>query len=172
MAKVFDPLEDRKFGFCREMAKILGIDVKPVETAETAVHESDIVVCASTPKIPLFSAMCLSLGTHINAIGAFTPTTRELGTDTVSASKVVVDSREAALREAGDIIIPIREGAITAAHIWAELGEVIVGRKAGRTNDKETTLFKSVGLALQDTSTAKVAYKKALKIGIGTEVKI
>jgi ornithine cyclodeaminase/alanine dehydrogenase len=84
----------------------------------------------------------------------------------------VADSREACLKEAGDIMIPIKDGIITAAHIYAELGEIVTSKKPGRANDKEITLFKSNGLAIQDAATAKLVYEKALKAGIGKEVSI
>ena len=76
------------------------------------------------------------------------------------------------MKEAGDIITPIKEGIITASHIWAELGEIVIGRKAGRTTDQEITLFKSVGLAVQDICTADLAYRHAIRRNIGTSVDI
>lgn len=109
---------------------------------------------------------------HINAIGSHTRDTRELDTTSVRRSKVIVDSREAALAEAGDLIIPIAEKAIAPNHVWGELGEVILGKSKGRTSDQEITLFKSVGLALQDVSTALLVYKKAVQQNKGTNVKI
>ena len=100
------------------------------------------------------------------------PNARELDTKTVKKAKLVVDSREAVLAESGDIIIPIKEGAITKDHIYAELGEIIIGSKPGRISDNEITLWKSVGLAIQDAATAKLAYEKAIKEGVGIEVEL
>ena len=172
LAKVFDPLTDRKGSFCRKMSRMLGFDVKPAESPEEASRNSDIIVCASTSKTPLLDSKWLAPGTHINAIGSHTPNAREVDSATVLSSKLVVDSREAVLKEAGDIIIPIKEGIVTASHIWAELGEIVIGRKAGRTADQEMTLFKSVGLAVQDISTADLAYRHAIRRNIGTPVDI
>jgi len=136
------------------------------------VRGSDIIICASTSRTPVFRGEWLQGGMHITAIGAYTPDTRELDTTTVRRSKVVVDSREAAFKEAGDLLIPIAEKAFSPEHIWAELGEVVAGKKEGRASDQEITLFKSLGLALQDVSTALVTYKKAMERSKGTVVKI
>jgi len=95
-----------------------------------------------------------------------------LDSETVKKSKLVVDSREGVLNESGDIIIPIKEGIIDETHIYAELSELVAGAKKGRDNDREITLFKSVGLAIEDAITAKLAYEKALKLGIGTHVEL
>jgi ornithine cyclodeaminase/alanine dehydrogenase-like protein (mu-crystallin family) len=109
-------------------------------------------------------------GTHINAIGAFTPTSREIDDETVSTSKIVVDSIDASLAEAGDIIIPLKEGVIQRQDIRAELGEIITGKKPARTSLQEKTLFKSVGLGIQDAAVAKLVFEKAQRVGVGTQV--
>ena len=111
-------------------------------------------------------------GTHINGIGSHTPDARELDTEIIKRSVFVGDSREACFKEAGDIMIPLQEGAITEEHFYAELGEIITGKKNGRTDDKAITLFKSNGLAIQDAATAQLIYKKALEAGRGTKVDI
>jgi ornithine cyclodeaminase/alanine dehydrogenase len=105
-------------------------------------------------------------------VGSHTPTTRELDTAIIKKAKVVVDAYEAGLNEAGDIIIPINEGVMDKSHVHAELGEVITGKKPSRVNDKEITLFKSTGLAIQDAATAKLVYDKAVEAGIGTEIEL
>lgn len=172
VAKVFDIAEERKIQFCEKMARKLGIDVTPAQTPQETIRDSDIVICASTSRKPVFSGQWLQPGTHVNAIGSYTPDTRELDTATVTRSKVVVDSKEAALKEAGDLLIPIAEKAISSSHIWAELGEVLLGKKEGRTSDDEITVFKSVGLAIQDVSTASITYRKAVKQHRGRIVEI
>ena len=111
-------------------------------------------------------------GTHINAVGTHTPNTRELDTGIITRSKIIADSYEACLSEAGDIMIPIQEAAIDKSHIHAELGEIIIGRKPARADDQEITLFKSTGLAIQDTAAAKLVYDKAVQARIGTEVEL
>src|SRR6266511_2678901 len=117
-----------------------------------AVYMADIIVTATSAHTPLFSAADVRAGTHVNAIGAFTPDMQEVPPELVAGAKVVVDSREACMAEAGDILIPIREGLISASHIYAELGELVAGQKPGRTSATEITLFKSVGNAVQDLS--------------------
>lgn len=172
LAYVYDVKHDIMEKYSQEMSKKLGIYVKPIENVKKLIEESEIICTATTSKTPIFNGEWLVEGTHINAIGAHTPDTRELDTITIKKSKVVVDSYEACLKEAGELIIPIKEGVITKDHIHAELGEVIAGIKTGRENDKEITLFKSVGLAIQDTATALIVYRKALENKLGREIKI
>ena len=171
-AKVFDTATQRASQYCESMSKKLKINVRQSADPRETLHGSDIVICASTSRVPVFNGEWLELGMHINGIGSHSPDTRELDTTSVRRSKVVVDSREAVLKEAGDLIIPIAEKAISSEHIWSELGEVVLGKKKGRTSDQEITLFKSVGLALQDVSTALVVYRKALEQNRGTYVRI
>ena len=171
-AKVFDTVTQRASQYCERMSKKLRIDVKQGKSARDTLRGSDIVICASTSRVPVFDGEWLEPGMHINGIGSHTPDTRELDTTSVRRSRVIVDSREAALKEAGDLIIPFAEKAITPSQIWGELGEVIVGRREARTSDQEITLFKSVGLALQDVSTALAVYRKAIQERKGTKVTI
>ncbi|MGQ9642205.1 MAG: ornithine cyclodeaminase family protein [Candidatus Bathycorpusculaceae bacterium] len=151
----FDKLPGAKKTFAEEMSKKLGIDVIPVDSARYAVKDADIVITATTSTEPVIKGEWLSEGVHINAIGSYYPNTRELDTETIVKSKLVVDLKKAALKEAGDIILPINEGAITKKHIYAELGEIVTGKKPGRVNDDEKTVFKSVGLAIQDAAVAR-----------------
>jgi ornithine cyclodeaminase/alanine dehydrogenase len=172
VARVYDPVEQLAREYCEKMSKKLGINVSAARDPSQAVRGSDILICASTARTPVFKGEWLRPGMHINAIGSYTPDTRELDTATIKRSKVIVDSRTAALKEAGDLLIPIGEKAISSRHIWAELGEIILGKKEGRTSSQEITLFKSVGLALQDVSTAAVAYRKAVEQQKGIKVDI
>lgn len=135
-----------------------------------AVSMADIIVTATSAHAPLFSAVDVRVGTHVNAIGAFTPDMLEVPQELVAGAKVVVDSREACMAEAGDILIPIREGLISASHIYAELGELVAGQKPGRTSATEITLFKSVGNAVQDLSVGKLALERAERDGLGQVV--
>jgi ornithine cyclodeaminase/alanine dehydrogenase len=171
-ARVFDPISERALQYGENMSEKLGVRIEVAQTAREALHGADIVICASTSSTPIFSWRWLEPGTHINAIGSHMPTARELDTETVRGSKVVVDSREVALKEAGDLLIPISERAIAADHVWAELAEIVAGTKSGRESDQEITLFKSVGLAIQDVSTARVVYAKAIELGKGTKIGI
>ena len=171
-AVVYDISRDRGERFVEEMSRSLGIDVRIEDDPGRVVEKSDIVVTASTSKTPVFNGDHLKTGTHINAIGSFTPDARELDDSAVRRSKIVVDSLQAALEEAGDLIIPLRSGVIQRSDIRAELGEIVAGLKLGRENDYEITLFKSVGLGIQDAAAANLAYKKAREAGIGTKIEL
>ena len=123
-------------------------------SAEEAVRGADVVVTATTSTTPVLSGEWLSTGAHINAIGAARPDWRELDDEVLRRSRVYVDSREAALKESGDVI--------AAGEIFAEVGEVVSGAKPGRRSAEEVTLFKSLGLAVEDVVTAGLVYRKAL----------
>ena len=169
---VYDAVAGRARGYAEEMSKRLEVNIIPVSSAEKAVREADILITATTAKEPVLNGNWLQPGTHINAIGWMGRDARELDSNTVKGAKLVVDSKEAALAECGDILIPMREGVITKDHIYAELGEVLIGRKAGRVSNNEITLWKSVGLAIQDAATAKLAYQKAQEMSVGREIKL
>ena len=131
-------------------------------TPGEAVQIADIVLTATTSPVPLFNGNDLKPGTHITGIGTFTPDKREIDEVAVGRARIVVDSCEACLEEAGDIIIP-------NAPIDAELGEILNGDKPGRENDEQITFFKSVGIAVQDTIAAALVYAAAKELDLGTE---
>ncbi len=158
--RLFDLSDERMRRFAEEMGPKLGVDIIPSSSGAEAVADADVVVTATTSKNPVLRREWLGDRVHVSAIGAFYPDWRELDTATVSEAKVVVDSREAIMEEAGDILIPISEGAITVDHIHAELGELVLGRKKGRTPEDGLTVFKSVGLAIQDSAVANLVMKK------------
>jgi len=158
--RIFDLSKERMEQFVEEMEPKLGVEVVPARSGADAVGDADVVVTATTSSRPVVRREWLGGRVHVSAIGSFYPDYRELDTDIVREAKVVVDSREAILEEAGDILIPIKEGAITEDHIHAELGELVLGRKEGRTDDDGLTVFKSVGLAIQDSSVASLVLKK------------
>ncbi len=166
-ALVYDVRREAAVEFSREMAGKLDLMVA-VAAAPEALLEADILCMATSSSTPLFDGSLVRPGTHINGIGSHSPGARELDTTLVKRSLFVGDSREACFKEAGDLIIPLEEGAITPAHFHAELGEIIKGSKAGRTSGQQITLFKSNGLAVQDAATAKLVYEKAMAEGIGT----
>lgn len=139
---------------------------------EEAVSRADIVCTATTSLTPVFPFHSLRPGAHVNAVGSFTPQMQELDEETVRVALVVVDSREAALEEAGELIIPLGSGVIGPEHIYAELGEIVVGSKPGRQNDEQITLFKSVGVAVQDAAAASIALQNAVKDSLGVLVSL
>jgi ornithine cyclodeaminase/alanine dehydrogenase-like protein (mu-crystallin family) len=142
------------------MTKKLGVDVAPASSGEEACRDADIVLTATTSSVPVISRKWLKDRVHVSAIGAFYPDWRELDTATVAESKLVIDDREGIMLEAGDILIPIEEGAITEDHIYAELKELASGEKKGRTPEDGVTVFKSVGIAIQDSSVASLVLRK------------
>lgn len=160
--------DPREKDFAQEMGTRLGIEVLITEDAEEAVSRADVVIAATNSREPVFRGEWLRPGTHVTAIGSFQPEVRELDSETIRKSRVFVDNLEAAREEAGDIIIPVKEGVITWDKVEAELGEVIAGEKPGRLNADEITVFKSVGLAIQDAVVAVGAYLKAEENKMGT----
>jgi ornithine cyclodeaminase len=136
------------------------------------VTGADIVCAATGSKLPVFNGEDLRPGTHVNAIGSFTPDMQEVDVTTIRRSLIVVDSREAALEEAGDLIQPIESGEFEPALIHAELGEIITGQQKGRTDGTQITYFKSVGIAVQDVVAGRIALKNAQSAGLGTVVEL
>jgi len=160
----------RAQAFAERMRGALGVSVEVGRDRRTAVREADVVTCATTSSRPVFTGRDLRPGTHVDAVGAFRPTTREVDTETVKRARVVVDTYHGAWTEAGDLLIPIKAGAITRRHVRAELAEVVTRKKPGRTRPDEITFFKSVGWAPEDAASARLAYDRAIARGIGTEV--
>jgi ornithine cyclodeaminase len=144
--------------------------LEPVETVEAAVRGTDIIVTATTSREPVLQREWISPGAHINAIGTFSPRAREVDTATMVAANLFVDRRESALNEAGDYLIPAKEGVIGPEHIRADLGEVLTGIHPGRTSPEEITIFKSLGLAIEDLAAAAYVYQKAKETNAGSWV--
>lgn len=142
--------------------------VTPVESCEQAVREADVVCTTTSSREPVLERAWLKPGAHVNAVGSSVPTTRELDTQTIVDATLIVDRRESAENEAGDYLIPKGEGA--EVEIAAELGDVIAGRHPGRTSDDELTVFKSLGLAVEDLAAAAYLYRRAEETGAGTWV--
>ncbi|HLJ85199.1 MAG TPA: ornithine cyclodeaminase family protein [Candidatus Angelobacter sp.] len=145
-------------GLAAQVKEEQGINIELVD-AQTCVRESEVLCACTNAREPLFDGRWLRPGTHLNLIGTFQPDAREVDTETVRRSRVVVDTREGALAEAGDLLIPLAEGAIDSSHIIADLHEIASGKKIGRTSPEEITLFKSVGCALEDLVTARLVYE-------------
>jgi ornithine cyclodeaminase/alanine dehydrogenase-like protein (mu-crystallin family) len=146
--------------------------VRAACSAEEAVRDADVVVLATNSVTPAIDNGWVKAGAHAIAIGACRPSQREIDPDLVARARLVVDSRDAALQESGDVVQAIREGRITAGHAHVELGEVIAGTKPGRRSEEEVTLFKSLGLAVEDLATAALAYRLATAAGRGVKVEL
>ena len=158
-----------KQAFAEEFSSTTGIEVRVADSAEGLVRESDIVTLITSAVEPVVDGSWWKPGTHINAIGSHATGVRELDSETVMKSKIFCDQVQACLNEAGDIQIPIEEGVLSADDINGSIGEVINGTLLGRENDEEITLFKSVGLAVQDISCAALVYEQAKGQGVGIE---
>ena len=170
---VYDDLPERARAFSAELAgrEPIPKDVLQAVTPQEAVRDADIICTATTSIEPVFDDIDVKPGVHINAVGAYTPEMQEIPPDTVTRALVVVDSRPACLAEAGDIVQPIRQGLMKPEDIHAELGEIIAGHKPGRSDEKQVTFFKSVGVAVQDAVAARLAMQNAYKLGLGKQVK-
>ncbi len=169
---VYDPIGGAAATFAAEMAGRGPIpdDVRSAEDPAQAVAEADVICTATTSRTPVFDDADLKGGVHINAIGSYQPHVQEIAPETVLRARLIVDDREAALDETGDLIQPIRKGLMTPGHIAADLGQVVLGEAAGRRSAEEITLFKSVGVAVQDTVAAQVAVERAERLGIGQTI--
>ena len=173
--RVYDALRARAEEYVAEMKAQGGrvpADVAASASSTEAVADADIVCTATTSTTPVLRDADLKLGVHINGIGAYTPQIQEVDEATVARARIVVDSRPACLAEAGDLIIPLRKGLITEQSIHAELGEIVLGRKAGRQNERQVTFFKSVGNAVQDAAVARLALQFATAQGLGMQVEL
>lgn len=170
-AWVLDINEEAASRFVSELSPDVDFPISIARDPDEMLR-ADIICTATSSATPIFDGTRVRPGTHINGIGSHTPVARELDTTIIKRSKFIGDSREACFGEAGDILIPIKEGAIDESHYYADLGEVITGKKPGRERAQEITLFKSNGLAVQDAATAKLVYERAREAGIGVEVAI
>ena len=148
------------------------LDTTVSPTTRDAVRDAAIVCTCTSATEPVLQGAWLSPGTHINAVGASTPNAREVDSALVVAARLYADRRESALKESGDILVPLQEGAITPDHIVGEIGELLIGRAAGRRDDREITLFKSLGLAVEDLASASCVYDQAVRTGAGTRVEL
>ena len=171
-AFIFDADQEKARSFAEEMKGRGAItsDIRIALSAKEAIENADIICTATTSTKPVFDDKDIKAGTHISAVGSYTPDMQEIPAETIQRAKVVVDSRTASLEEAGDLIQPLRAGLFDETHIHAELGEVVLGRKQGRQSQNEITYFKSVGIAVQDVMAAQVALDNARKLNIGREV--
>jgi alanine dehydrogenase len=170
--KLYSPSGTSAANIKKELEPAVGIAIDVAKSAEETVRNADLVVTATTAQQPILKCEWLKPGAHINAVGSHRPDSREIDGPTVAQSKVVVDSREAIMAECGDIILAIKEKSITEKHLHAEIGEVLAGTKSGRSNAGEITLYKSVGIAIQDVATAQLIYHKALELKVGTNVEV
>ncbi|MGH7797661.1 MAG: ornithine cyclodeaminase family protein [Candidatus Binatia bacterium] len=170
--KIYSPSGASAADIKKAMEPAIKISIEVASSAEGAVRNSDLLVTGSTAKEPIVKSDWLKAGVHINAVGSHRPEYREIDGATMARAKIVVDSREAIMAECGDILLALKENSISENDIHAEIGEVLAGTKPGRSSAAEITLYKSVGIAIQDVATANLLYRKALEQRVGTTVGI
>ena len=146
------------------------MDIRVANSSKEAIEHADIICTATTSTQALFDDKDVKSGTHISAIGAYTPEMQELPVETVARARIVVDSYVTVIEEAGDIVKAMQAGLIQESSIHAELGEVVLGKKTGRQSEDEITFFKSVGNAVQDATAAQLALKNAREMKLGIDV--
>jgi len=168
--RVFSPTAANREAFASTYDEYLDATVHAVDSSRAAVETSDIVITATTADDPVFDGEHVSAGTHITAMGQYSPDARELDNVTIQQAKYVPDLRERAFQDAGSFLGAIDDGAITEAHIHAELGEVVAGTEPGRQDDDEITIFDSGGTGIETVGAAEMLYTKATADDIGTTI--
>lgn len=158
---------DRTRALVDDLAPTVSGRLIAAPSAHAAADGADVIALVTSSREPVLTRASVCIGAHICAVGACRPDQREMDTALVQSARVFVDSRAGALAEAGDLVIPIREGAIDEAHIAGELGDVFGGRIPGRRNAAEITIFKSLGMAVEDVAAARLAFDRASERGLG-----
>ncbi|MFQ5919240.1 MAG: ornithine cyclodeaminase family protein [Thermoplasmata archaeon] len=168
LVKAYSPTKDHVRTFCQEIADQLEVDTLVADTPREVVEGSDVVIAATNSTEPVLSGAWLEEGVHATSIGS--GRVQELDAEVYRRARVIVDWREGALAEARDLKDAIAEGAFDPSGIDGELGQLVAGMRPGRTSKEEITLFRSVGMALEDAATAAVAYERADEAGLGKDV--
>lgn len=171
-AYIFDSNSEKAKSFAEEMKHKHAVpnDIRVASSAKEAIENADVICTATTSLKPIFDDRDVKAGTHISAVGSYTPDMQEVPAETLRRARIFVDSRSASLEEAGDLIQPLRAGLFDESRICGELGELVSGKILGRQSADEITYFKSVGIAVQDAMAAQVALKNAREMKIGVDV--
>jgi alanine dehydrogenase len=170
--RVYSPNESNRNAFAARASKRYALDVVAVDSAKACVEGADIICTATSSREPVLCGDWIAPGAHINAAGACFPASRELDTAAVVLARLFVDRRESAVNEAGDFLIARKEGAITDDKIEGEIGELLLGTLKGRQSDDEVTLFKSLGIAVEDLAAAHHVWRCAVEQEVGTIVEL
>lgn len=168
--KVYSRHATKARALARRLEGELNLQAEACLSAKSCAAGSDVVVTATTSPTPVLTREMVEPGTLVIAVGAYAPETREVDTDLVRDSSVYADSVEAVMAEAGDVLIPIEEGAIARSHVKGDLSQLVAGKARGRRSGEEITLFKSVGLAFEDTAVARLAFSRASAAGLGKSI--
>ncbi|MGH9315180.1 MAG: ornithine cyclodeaminase family protein [Vicinamibacterales bacterium] len=168
--RVWSPTVANRERFAREMAPHASTPIRVAQSARHAVDGADVIVLATASPVPVVERGWVADGAHVCAVGACRPDMREMDGALVASARLVVDSRAGALAEAGDIVLAMKEGRFGADHIAGELGDVVAGRLSGRTSPREITIFKSLGMAVEDVAAAELAWRRAAEQGLGRAI--
>ncbi|MFO7833050.1 MAG: ornithine cyclodeaminase family protein [Halohasta sp.] len=168
--RVYSPTREHRESFAAEMDDTLDCEVRAVDASATAVTDADIVITATNAAEPVFDGELLTPGTHVTAMGQYTPRKRELDTTTIERSTYVPDLRERVMQDAGSFIHAVDQGVVDEAHIHAELGAVVAGSAAGRTTDEQITVFDSGGTGIETVAAAGMLYERAKERNVGSTI--
>ncbi len=170
--RAWSPTPEHLARFVADAASLTDAAVHGAATAEEAARGAAVIVLATSSATPVVQSDWIAPGPLIISLGAYRPEMREMDPVLVARARVIVDSRAAALVEAGDIVQGIREGRFSAAHIAGEIGEVVLGRIPGRRTADDVVIFKSLGMAVEDVAAAQLTYQRAREKGSGLEIAI
>ena len=170
--RVWSPNQTSRERFVHDMAGHVPVRLTAAATAEEAIRGADIVVLVTSSPTPVLERSWVADGAHVISVGACRPDQREMAPELVASGRLFVDSRAAALVESGDVVQGIREGRFGESHVTGELGEAVLGRVKGRTSDREITIFKSLGMAIEDVVAADLVYRRAVETGAGTTLSL
>ncbi len=170
--RIWSPREQSRRQFVDDMSPKAGIPIVAADSAESAVRDADLIVLVTSSPTPVLDDEWVSEGAHVVCVGACRPMHQEMPPMLVKRSRLYVDSRDAAVLESGDIVMNIADGLFDASHIRGELGEVVLGRVAGRKSDSDITVFKSLGMAVEDVVAADLVFRRAVESGVGTELSL
>ena len=168
--RVWSPKVLSRERFVSDVSGHVSVSVRATNTAEDAVRGADLIVLATSSTTPVLEERWVAAGAHVVSVGACRPDQREMDPALVARARLYVDSRAAALIESGDVVMGLAGGLFTASHIRGELGEVVLGRTEGRTSDADVTIFKSLGMAVEDVVAADLVLRRAIEVGAGTEL--
>jgi ornithine cyclodeaminase len=170
--RVWSPTAEHRDAFADREGRRLGVAIEPAASAQSAVAKAHIICTVTGARQPVLKGKWIAPGAHVNAVGSSLRTSRELDTDAVVRARLFVDRRESALNEAGDFLIPKAEGAIGDDHILGELGDLLLGKVPGRASSEDITVFKSLGLAVEDLAAVRLIDQRARERGLGTWVEL
>ena len=168
--RVWSPRPQSRQQFIDDMSPRVPIPIHDCQTAQAAVAGADLIVLATASKTPVLDSEWVADGAHVMCVGACRPDQREMAPALVKRGRLYVDSKAAALVESGDVVMNIAEKLFDASHLRGEIGELVLGRVPGRTSDSEVTIFKSLGMAVEDVVAADLVFRRASETGAGTEM--